>query len=114
MIQSDNTFVQLANLGETVELSPALTAFGDRLVFAWFGEDNRIRVMTTDLQGGSPWPITVLEDTTIAPPSLAVFKGSVVLAYAGENYRHYTLVSMDGLNFPAADRTSQDPPSPTG
>jgi hypothetical protein len=113
-IDSDNSFVHLADLGGSLFYAPAMTGFRDRLIYAWTGtgNDHRIRVMSTAPDGSDPSAVAILGDTSMAPPSLAVFKGSVILAYTGENGRRYTLVSPDGQNFSGDERSVQQLATP--
>ena len=95
---------------------PAMIGFGDYLVLAWRGQDFAIRVLRVDMVNNQVPLVVGLADKTAASPSLAVFKGSVVLAYTGmedsvlndnnfEDNARYTLVSADGFTFPPGDRT---------
>jgi HYR domain-containing protein/PKD domain-containing protein len=111
LINPDNTVVDYGPIATDIVARPAMTGFGDRLVFAWAGPDRKIRVMSVDPTSNVASDVVTLEDTTQAFPSLAVFKKAVVLAYTGEDGNRYTLTSTDGLQFPSANRTSQGPPS---
>jgi hypothetical protein len=110
-IRSSGAFEDLGTLASNLQARPAMTGYGDRLVFAWSDAgDRKIRVLGVDPATGVTTGITtLLQETTDAPPSLAVFKGSVVLAYTGQNKLRYTIVSADGATFSPDERSWQVP-----
>jgi hypothetical protein len=110
LIEIDGTFTKLGTVAGNLQARPAATGFGSDLIFAWSDKtDRKIRVSAVNPATGLQESIVTLSDMTDAPPSLAVFKESVVLAYTGQDKRRYTLVSSDGVTFPAADRSVEEP-----
>jgi hypothetical protein len=94
-------------LVDTTSADPALATFNGRLVVAWTGTDGQHHLNVQSSSDGTHFDVTTrntLPQTTFASdgPSLAAYRGFLVIAWTGTDQNLNDAYSRDGKNFGSA------------